>query len=119
MGTIAGVTITFGLPENDTRIQNVSIGQAWDGSWKTVKYRTSDRKITIPLRGLTTTLKNQLVTALESDVDRVVAIAPDSHVDLGAGGGVSINAIWTDLEFNATKTIHDAWNIELNFTRVV
>ena len=119
MAQIAGQTVTFALPENDTRAQNVSVGQAADGSFKFYKFRASDRIISIPLRGLTTSLKDSLASALEADADYTVAIAPDSHVDLGGGAGVSINAKWIDKQFNAIKERHNFWSVTLNFVRVV
>jgi hypothetical protein len=195
MASIAGVTVTFGLPENDTRQQNASFGQAQDLTWKYVNYGASNRIISIPLHGLTTTIKDALATALEAQKAGTIAvvaggsgyhvsdalilaggtypviagvltlsgsavatvsllyrgsgittgtkattvspaggsactiavstltyqltIAPDSHVDLGAGAGVSITAQWIDSSFEFTKTTHDAWSGILNFVRVV
>jgi len=195
MSSIAGVTLTFGLPENDTRQQNASLGQAQDLTWKYFNFATSSRLISIPLHGLTTTVKDALATALESQkanaitlvaqglgysqydilssttgiypvkakvmsingapgavvsialydkgsgittgtkattgggnnactfsVDSLtdqLTIAPDSHIDLGAGAGVPVTAQWIDQSFNFTKSSHDAWFGILNFMRVV
>lgn len=120
MATIAGRNVgAFRLPENDSRQQNVSVGQAADGSFKFYKFRASDRLITIVLVNKTTTLKNLIGSDLEGDADYTIAIVPDSHVDLGAGAGTSINAKWIDRQFNAVKVTHDSWTITLNFIRVV
>ena len=118
MATIAAVTVTFALPENDTREQNVSLGHAQDLTWKYLKYAASTRRITIPLNGLTTTVKDALATALEADADGCVTIDPDSHVNLGAGAGTAITAQWIDKAFEFTKTNHDSWSGVLNFIRV-
>jgi len=118
MATIAGQTVTFALPENDTRRQNISVGQAADGSFKFLKFRASDRIIRIPLRNITTSAKDSLLSALEGDADYTVTIVPDSHVDLGAGGGSSITAKWVDQEFNAVKNNHNSWDLVLTFVRV-
>jgi hypothetical protein len=117
MATIAGVTLTFALPENDTRRQNTTLGQAQDLTWKFFKHGASDRMISIPLHGLTTTVKDSLATALEADADGNVTIAPDSHVDLGAGAGTSITGQWIDPVFEFAKNIHDSWSGVLNFVR--
>ncbi len=195
MSTIAGITVTFGLPENDTRQQNASLGQAQDLTWKYFNYGASSRVISIPLHGLTTVIKDALATALESQkanaitlvaggltynlndilssttgtypvkvkvtaingapgavvglslydkgsgittgtkattgggnnactfsVDSLtdqLTIAPDSHIDLGAGAGIPITAQWIDPSFNFTKSSHDAWFGTLTFMRVV
>ena len=120
MAEIAGVDIgAFALPENDTRQQQVTLGEAWDNSFQFYKFGASRRVITIPLRNKTTAVKNSLATALEADANYQVTIDPDSHIDLGAGAGTAITAQWIDSEFNAVKTNHDAWSITLNFVRVV
>lgn len=118
MATIAGVTVTFGLPENDGRRQLRSLGQASDGSFKFLKIGASERIISIPLNNLTTSVKNSLITALEADANYIVTIAPDSHVDLGAGSGTSITAQWIDNEWSFVKNTHDSWSGILNFVRV-
>ena len=119
MATIAGVEVGgFALPENDSRQQNVSIGQAADATFQFRKFRTSDRLITIILKRKSTTIKDNLGTALEADADYNVSIDPDSPVDLGGGAGVAINAQWVDKQFNAVKVTHDAWDITLNFVRI-
>ena len=117
MATIAGQTVTFALPENDDRKQNDVHLQAADGTFKYYKYRTSDRILTIPLRGLSTTAKNSLASALEGDADKSVTIAPDSHVDLGGGAGTSVTARWIDPVFAARKISHENWEVTLNFIR--
>jgi hypothetical protein len=117
MATIFGVTVTFALPENDTRRQNDAHIQASDGTFKYYKYRTSDRILVIPLRGLSTTTKNSLATALEGDADKSGTIAPDSHVDLGGGVGTSVTARWIDPVFDARKTNHEKWDVDLTFVR--
>src|SRR3990167_1405863 len=118
MAQIAGQTVTFGLPENDTRRQNVTLGQAWDGTFKFFKLRASDKFISIPIRGLTTANKESLLDALEADANYQVTIAPDSHVDLGNGAGTSIVAQWIDRETNFQKTTHDFWSGSLSFIYV-
>jgi len=118
MATIAGVTVTFALPENDTRNQNVIVGEAEDGSNKYFKHRASDKIIVIPIRGLTTTTKESLLDALEADADRVITIVPDSHVDLGNGVGTSITAFWLDTDLDFRKTRHDFWEGSLTFKYV-
>ena len=117
MATIAGVTVTFALPENDTRKQNDAHIQAADGTFKYYKYRTSDRLLAIPLRGMSTTTKNSLVSALEGDADKSVTIAPDSHVDLGGGAGTNVTARWIDPVFDARKTNNEKWDVDLSFVR--
>ena len=117
MATIAAITVNFALPENDERRQNVTIGQSQDGTFKFYKYRTSDRIIVIPLRGLTTAIKDSLISALEADADYTVTIDPDAPVDLGAGSGTAVTAKW-DGVWNFTKTTHDFWQGQLRFTRV-
>lgn len=116
--TIAGRTVTFGLPENDTRRQNVTLGEAWDGTFKFFKLRGSTKFITIPIRGLTTTNKEALLDDLEADANYQVNIVPDSHVDLGNGAGVLIVAQWIDRETNFVKTTHDFWSGSLSFIYV-
>ena len=119
MATIAGVDVgAFSLPENDTRRQQRTLGEAWDGSFQFYKFGSSRRVITIPLRHKTTTVKDSLATALEADANYQVSIDPDSHVDLGGGAGTAITAQWIDTEFNAVKVNHDAWDIQLNFIKV-
>ncbi len=118
MATIFGVTVTFALPENDTRQQNRSIGRAHDGTIKVNKFRGSDRIIVIPLRGLTETVKESLATALEGAANFQGTIAPDSHVNLGAGAGTSITAQWLDNAFDFTKNKHDSWDGTLTFQRL-
>ena len=116
---IAGVDVGFAsLPENDTRQQRVTLGEAWDGSFQFYKFGSSRRVIPIILRRKTTTLKNSLATALEADANYQVTLDPDSHVDLGAGAGTAITGQWIDAEFNATKVDHDAWDIQMNFVKV-
>jgi hypothetical protein len=88
MSTIAGITVTFALPENDTRQQNVSLGQAQDLSWKYFSHSASNRLVTIPLRGLTTALKDSLATALESAKAASIAI-------VDGGSGYSVNDVLT------------------------
>ena len=117
MATIFGVTCTFGLPENDTRQQNVSLGQAQDLTWKFLRYAASTRYISIPLHGLTTTVKESLISALEADADHNVVIDPDAHVDLGGGLGVAVNAQWIDPAFEFTKNNHESWSGVLNFVK--
>ena len=117
MATIFGVTVTFALPENDTRQQNTSLGQAQDLTWKFLKFASSNRKIAIPLKGLTTVIKESLATALEADADGNGTIAPDSNIDLGAGAGTSITAQWIDPSFDFTKDNHDSWSGVLNFVK--
>ena len=119
MATIAGVTVTFGLPEDDTREQNDVIARASDGTFKYYKYRTSDRLLSIPISGLTTTQKSALIDALEADADKTVAIDPDAHVDLGGGAGTAINAKWLDPVARFVKGQHEFWSGVLNFARVV
>lgn len=118
MATIFGQTVTFALPENDDREQQVSVGEAWDGTYQFYKYGSSRRNIVIPLRGLTTSAKNSLLTALEGDANYQGTIAPDSHVDLGAGTGTSITAQWVPPFYTATKDKHERWNLVLYFRRV-
>jgi hypothetical protein len=117
--TIFGVSgITAGLPENDTRDQNRSLGQAQDGSWKCLKFGSSKKTIIIPLHNLSTTLKNSLITALEADSDAQGTITPDANIDLGNGVGTAITAQWIDPEFNFTKSNHDSWSGSLTFVYV-
>lgn len=111
-------TGAWALPENDTRQQNVSIGQAADGTFHFRKFRASDRIITIILKSKSDTIKDALVTALEADANYNVPLHPDGHIDLGGGDGVEINAQWIDKQFNAVKTKNEAWDITLNFVRV-
>ena len=118
MPTIAGVTTPeFSLPENDTRQQNVTIGKAVDGTFKRLKYRTSDRTTTITLKKMSTAVKDSLGAALEADVDGSVSIAPSAHIDLGSGAGTTITAQWLDPVFDARKTSHEFWTVTLNFQR--
>ena len=119
MATIAGVDVgAFSLPENDTRRQQRTLGEAWDGSFQFYKFGASKRIITIILHGKTTAKKDELATALEADANYQVAIDPDSHVDLGGGAGTAITGQWLDDEFNATKGDHDFWDIIMNFQKV-
>jgi hypothetical protein len=74
MATICAQTVTFALPENDTRQQNISLGQAQDLSFKYLKYASSSRILSIPLHGLTTTVKDALATALESQKAGTVSL---------------------------------------------
>jgi hypothetical protein len=117
--TIAGITVnTFGQPGNDTRIQNVSSGQAQDGSWKFFKIANSDKAIRIPLHGFSTALKDSLSAALEADADGIVTIVPPSHISLGgAGAGVSITAKW-DCVLDWQEDSYESWSTVLNFIRV-
>lgn len=118
MATIAGVTVTFALPENDTRQQLVTVGQSQDLSWKMFKYGVSNKIISIPIRGLTTTTKESLLDALEADANYQVTIAPDSQVDLGNGAGTSITAQWIDGVVDFKKTNHNFWEGVLNFVYI-
>lgn len=108
-------TGAWGLPEDDTRRQNVSIGQAASGAVKFYKFRASDRTFTIILKSKTGTIKDALATALEGDADYTVLVHPDTHVDVGGGAGVEVNAKWIDPVFRAVKVNHEAWDITLNF----
>lgn len=103
------------MPENDTREQLVTTGQAQDLSWKMFKYGVSNKVISIPLKSLTTTTKESLLDALEADANYQVTIAPDSHVDLGNGAGTSIVAMWVDKIPNFIKNTHNSWDGVLNF----
>jgi hypothetical protein len=117
--TIAGVDVgAETLPEVDDLKYQVSIGQASDGSFKRASVGDSYRNLQIILSHKTTTVKDALYAALEADADGVIVIAPDSHIDKGAGTGVSVTGLWLDTQRNATKTKHDAWDIVLNFARV-
>jgi hypothetical protein len=116
MATIAGVDCgAWGLPENDSRTQNDSLGQSASGSVKYLKFRASDRMLTIILTGKSTTVKNNLAAALEADADRIVSLVPESWIDAGGGVGTTVNAAWIDKQFNAVKDKHEFWNITLNF----
>jgi hypothetical protein len=118
MATIAGVTVTFALPENDTRQLSVSMGQSQDLSWQYKKIANPTRIIRIPLRGLTTTIKDNLITALLADADGNVSIDPDAHVNLGNGAGTAVNAQWVDQTVDFKKTTHDFWEGELTFVYI-
>jgi hypothetical protein len=111
-------TGAWALPENDTRRQNVSVGQSASGAVKFYKFRTSDRLFTITLKRKSTSIKDALCTALEADADYKVEVHPADHIDCGGGAGVAIYAEWLDPEFRAVKVSHDAWDITLNFLYV-
>jgi hypothetical protein len=116
MATIFGVDCgAWALPENDSRQQNDSLGQAASGSVKCYKFRASDRIATIILKGKSTTVKNNLGAALEADADRVGQLVPESWIDAGGGVGVTVNAAWLDKTFGAVKDKHEFWNIQMNF----
>ena len=114
--TIAGVeTGAWSIHNPDNRQQNKSIGQSASGTVKHIKFRASDRMLTITLSKKSTTIKNSLITALEADADGNVELHPADHVDCGGGAGVAVNAQWMDKAFNAVPVKFDAWDIVLNF----
>lgn len=115
MASIAGLSCTFGMPENDEREQKISLGQAVDGSCKYIKYGKSRKTITIPVRGLSTTDKTTLENYLESSINQMVRLEPDSHIDLGGGKGVPVDAQVLDPELDFQKTNHEYWEGSLTF----
>lgn len=108
-------TGAWSLPEGDVRRQNVTVGQSASGTVKFLKFRASDRIVKIILKHKTDTIKDALATALEGDADYSVKLKPASHIDIGGGDGVEVDATWIDPEFNAQKVNHDAWDITLTF----
>ena len=116
MATIAGVDVGgFGLPEQQTRILNRSIGVAASGTVKIKKFRDADLEFMVKLNGKTTTVKNNLYTALAAAQTTTIAIAPDAHIDVGNGAGTTVNACWIDGNYEPSKTTHDFWDIILRF----
>jgi hypothetical protein len=116
MATIFGVDCgSWALPENDSRSQNDSLGQAASGAVKGLKFRASDRMVTIILKGKSTTIKNNLGAALEGATARAGQLVPESWIDAGAGVNTTANVVWVDKQFNAVKDNHEFWNITVNF----
>jgi hypothetical protein len=119
MATIAGVDVgAFALPQEDRRKQNISLGQAADGTFSKRVLRAPDEMFRIILKGKSTSTKNSLRTALEADADGNVSIDPDSGTDLGGGDGTAVNAQWVDPEFVAVKDNYESWTITMNFVRI-
>lgn len=117
MATIAGVDCGgMGLPETDGRVLQRSIGTNAAGGLKIKKFRDPDSTFQFTLRGKTTTVKDNLATALLAAQTTTVAITPDSHINLGNGAGTLVNAYWLGPDLNQwVKDAHDAWTIPLIF----
>lgn len=109
MGSIQGISCTFGMPENDEREQNISLGQAGDGTWKRVSFGNSRRILDIPLHGFTTADKTSLIDALENSTSKMVTLIPDSHINLGGGYGTGVYAQLLDEVLDFQKTNHERW----------
>jgi hypothetical protein len=109
MATIAGLSCTFGLPESDEREQNVSLGQAGDGSWKRVKFADSKRASLIPLHGLSTADKTTLENIVENSSNQQVKVVSDSHINLGAGNGAFVRLQIMDNTLDFQKDNHEKW----------
>jgi hypothetical protein len=117
MATIASVDCGgMGLPETDGRKLQRSIGFDASGGITIKKFRDPDKTFQFTLRGKSTTVKNNLATALLAAQTTTVAITPDSHIDLGNGAGTLVNAYWLGPDLDQwVKDAHDAWTIPLVF----
>lgn len=117
MASIAGVSVgAFELPEVDGRVLHRSLGVAWSGTMKVKKFRNPSRDIVIHLRAKSDSTVSSLATALLAAQHTTVAIAPDSHVNLGNGAGSTVNAYWIDEDMKTwQKNNHNAWDIRLTF----
>ncbi len=115
MGSIEGLTCIFGMPEEDERERNVSLGQAADGSWKRVIFGNNRKILTIPIHGLSTEDKNTLLANLESSASKMVMLIPDSHINLGGGSGNGAFAQLLDEIIDFQKINHNKWSGEFTF----
>jgi hypothetical protein len=115
MGYLAGIECTYGMPEEDEREQNISLGQATDNSFKFVKFGNSKRILTIPLHGFSTANKELLQTAFEASVTKMFKLIPDDHIDLGGGAGTGVYAQMLDDVIDFQKTNHEKWSGEFTF----
>jgi hypothetical protein len=115
MGYLAGIECTYGMPEEDEREQNTSVGQATDNSFKFVKFGNSKRILTIPLHGFSTANKELLQTAFEASVTKMFKLIPDDHIDLGGGAGTGVYAQMLDDVIDFQKTNHEKWSGEFTF----
>ena len=117
--TIAGVeTGPWAYPLPDERERHVSIGQATDGSYKQLSLGPTNRVITITLKGKGSVMMASLGDALDADADGVASLAPETHIDLGGGAGVAVNAQWLDGKFVATPDNYESWSTVLHFVRI-
>jgi hypothetical protein len=115
--TIASVDVGgSGLPESDGRTLQRSLGVAASGVVKIKKFRDPERVINFTLVGKTTTVKNNLATALIAAQDTTLAITPDAHIDFGNGAGTAVNVYWLGPDLTEwRKEINESWTIPLSF----
>lgn len=116
--SIGGVeVVAFAFPIEGQKALNRSISAAWDNSRKGIEYGSPDSIISIHLRLIDATVKDNIYAALIAATNFIVAIVPPSTLNYGNGAGVSVNAQWIDDSWHEWKdtSASNTWNVDLNF----